>query len=52
MLLCIAFLEERESVVLEKVGKRKNGVVSKFPFLHAINAEKYYLSSPFTTKAS
>ena len=46
----VAFLEEREC--LEKIGRMKNGLVSNFPFLHAINAEKPHLISPITTKAS
>ena len=45
VLLCIALLEERESV--EKLGRMKNGLFFTFPFLHATNAEK-----PITTKAS
>ena len=50
VLLCIAFLEERECV--EKLGRTMNKLVSTFPFLHASNAEKPHLSSPITTKAS
>ena len=50
VLLCIAFLEERESV--EKLGRMKDGLVSTFTFLHASNAEKPHLSSPIIAKAS
>ena len=45
VLLCFAFLEERESV--EMPGRMKKGLVSTFPFLFVSNAEK-----PITTKAS
>ena len=48
-LLCIAFLEERESVKM--IGRMKNGLHSSFPFLQASNSEKP-LSSPMTTKVS
>ena len=48
VLISYAFLEERESV--ERLGKMKNGLVSTFPFIHASNADKPYLSSPIIPK--
>ena len=50
MLLFISFLEERECV--EKLGRRKNGLVSIFPFLSASIADKPYPISPIITNAS
>ena len=44
MLLFIAFLEERECV--EMLQMMQNGLVSTFPLLHAINAEKNTLVRP------
>ena len=50
LVLCIVFLEERESE--EKLRAMKNGLVFTFPFLYASYAEKPNLSSPIKTKAS
>ena len=38
VLLCIAFLDEKES--MEKLGKMKDRLVFTFPFLQESNAEK------------
>ena len=50
VLLFIDFLEERKCVA--RLGRMKNRHIYTFLFLHAINGEKYHLSSPITTKAS
>ena len=50
VLLCIAFMEERESV--ENLGMMKNLLVSTFPFLNESNTEKPNLRSSIITKTS
>ena len=50
VLIFFAFLEESECI--EAIGRRKNGLVSTFPFLHASNAKKPHPIFPITTQAS
>ena len=50
VLLCIAFLEEREYV--EKLGRIKDDLSPPFLLLPASNADKPHLSYPIATNAS
>ena len=50
VLLCIAFMEERECA--EKLGRMKYRLASTFSFIYSSNADKLHLSSTNAKKAS